>query len=106
MYVNTDGTKITEVKFDGKGCAICMACTSVLTEMIQNKNLDEVKNFQKDELLAELGLEHLIKTSPVRIKCALLSLKALKFGIYSYFVDKMNDVEAAGKLKEEAASLY
>jgi len=106
LYVNTDGTKITEVKFDGKGCAICMACTSVLTEMIQNKNLDEVKNFQKDELLAELGLEHLIKTSPVRIKCALLSLKALKYGIYSYFVDKMNDVEAAGKLKEEAASLY
>jgi len=36
----------------------------------------------------------------------LLSLKALKYGIYSYLVDKMNDVEAAGKLKEEAASLY
>ena len=53
LYVNVDGTKITEVKFDGKGCAICMACTSVLTEMIQNKTLDEVKNFQKDELLAE-----------------------------------------------------
>jgi len=106
LYVNTDGTKITEVKFDGKGCAICLACTSVLTEMIQNKYLVEVKNFQKDELLAELGLEHLIKTSPVRIKCALLSLKALKYGIYSYFVEKMNDVKAAGNLKEEAASLY
>ena len=60
LYVNVDGTKITEVKFDGKGCAICMACTSVLTEMIQNKNLDEVKNFQKEELLSELGLEHLM----------------------------------------------
>ena len=106
LYVNVDGTKITEVKFDGKGCAICMACTSVLTEMIQNKTLDEVKNFQKDELLAELGLEHLIKTSPVRIKCALLSLKALKYGIYSYFTEKMNDAESAGNLKEEAASLY
>ena len=106
LYVNVDGTKITEVKFDGKGCAICMACTSVLTEMIQNKTLDEVKNFQKDELLAELGLEHLIKTSPVRIKCALLSLKALKYGIYSYFTEKMNDVKSAGNLKDEAASLY
>jgi len=83
-----------------------MACTSVLTEMIQNKNLDEVKNFQKDELLAELGLEHLIKTSPVRIKCAVRSLKALKYGIYSYFVEKMDDVKAAGNLKDEAASLY
>ena len=83
-----------------------MACTSVLTEMIQGKTLDEVKNFQKDELLGELGLEHLIKTSPVRIKCALLSLKALKYGIYSYFAEKMNDVESAGNLKEEASSLY
>ena len=101
-----DKTTSGEVKFDGKGCAICMACTSVLTEMIKGKNLEEVKNFKKDDLLSELGLGHLIKTSPVRIKCALLSLKALKYGIYSYFVDKMNDVEAAGKLKEEAASLY
>jgi len=42
----------------------------------------------------------------VRIKCALLSLKALKYGIYSYFIEKMKDVKAAGNLKEEAASLY
>jgi len=106
LYANIDGSKISEIKFDGKGCAICMACTSVLTEMIQGKSLEEIKNFKKDDLLTELGLEHLIKTSPVRIKCALLSLKALKHGIYSYFVEKMNDVEAAGNLKEEAASLY
>jgi nitrogen fixation NifU-like protein len=83
-----------------------MACSSVLTEMIKGKTLDEVKKFEKDELLSELGLEHLIKTSPVRIKCALLSLKTLKFGIYSYFVDKMKDSESAGNLNEDAASLY
>jgi len=106
LYANIDGSKISEVKFDGKGCAICMACTSVLTEMIQGKSLEEIKNFKKDDLLTELGLEHLIKTSPLRIKNALLTLNALKHGIYSYFVEKMNDVEAAGNLKEEAASLY
>jgi len=106
LYISIDENKISDVKFDGKGCAICMACTSVLTEMIKGKTLDEVKNFQKDELLSELGLEHLIKTSPVRIKCALLSLKALKHGIYTFFVEKMNDTESAGNLKEEAANLY
>mgnify|MGYP001416199135 FL=1 len=53
--------------------------------MIKGKSLDDVKKFDKDELLSELGLQHLVKTSPVRIKCALLSLKSLKFGIYSYF---------------------
>ena len=106
LYLNIDDKKITDVKFDGKGCAICMACSSVLTEMIKGKNLEDVKKFEKDELLSELGLEHLIKTSPVRIKCALLSLKALKYGIYSYFDEKMNDAESAGNLKEEAANLY
>ena len=106
LYINIDENKVSNVKFDGKGCAICMACTSVLTEMIQGKTLDEVKNFQKDELLGELGLEHLIKTSPVRIKCALLSLKALKHVIYTFFVEKMNDTESAGNLKEEASNLY
>ena len=106
LYLNIDDKKITDVKFDGKGCAICMACSSVLTEMIKGKNLEDVKKFEKDELLSELGLEHLIKTSPVRMKCALLSLKALKYGIYSYFAEKMNDAESAGNLKEEAANLY
>ena len=106
LYLNIDGDKISDVKFDGKGCAICMACSSVLTEMIKGKTLEEVKKFEKDELLSELGLEHLIKTSPVRIKCALLSLKTLKFGIYSYFIDKMKDSESAGNLNEEAANLY
>ena len=106
LYLNIDDKKITDVKFDGKGCAICMACSSVLTEMIKGKNLEDVKKFEKDELLSELGLEHLIKTSPVRIKCALLSLKALKYGIYSYLAEKMNDAESAGNLKEEAANLY
>ena len=106
LYLNIDDKKITDVKFDGKGCAICMACSSVLTDMIKGKDLDAVQKFEKDELLSELGLEHLIKTSPVRIKCALLSLKALKYGIYSYFAEKMNDVESAGNLKDEAANLY
>ena len=95
LYLNIEGNKISDVKFDGKGCAICMACSSVMTEMIKGKSLDDVKKFDKDELLSELGLEHLIKTSPVRIKCALLSLKSLKYGIYSYFADKMLGSQAS-----------
>ena len=83
-----------------------MSGDPIYTEMIKGKSLDEVKNFDKDKLLSELGLEHLVKTSPVRIKCALLSLKTLKYGIYSYFVDKMKDSESAGNLNEEAANLY
>ena len=59
LYANIDGSKISEVKFDGKGCAICMACTSVLTEMIQGKSLEEIKNFKKDDLLTAVSYTHL-----------------------------------------------
>ena len=78
LYVNVDGTKISDVKFNGKGCAICMACTSVLTEMIKGKNLEEVKNFKKDDLLAELGLEHLIKNKSSTNQMCLTFFKGVK----------------------------
>lgn len=95
-----DNKTVSDIKFHGKGCAICMACSSVLTEMAKGKSLDEVKNIDKDDVLGELGLEHL---QAVRIKCALLSLKVLKYALYTYMGNHDIDV---GKLKEDAANLY
>lgn len=101
MKISDD--KVVDIKFHGRGCAICMACSSVLTEITKGKNLDEVKNISKHDVLSELGLEHL---QAVRIKCALLSLKVLKYALYSYLAKHVQNPETADKLKEEAASLY
>jgi len=98
-----DDDKITDIKFHGKGCAICMACSSVLTEIAKGKNIDDVRNISKNDVLGELGLENL---QAVRIKCALLSLKVLKFALYSYLGKHLKNSEDVDKLKEEAASLY
>ena len=95
--------KISDIKFHGKGCAICMACTSVLTELTKGKSIDDVKKINKNDILSELGLEHL---QAVRIKCALLSLKVLKYALYSYLAKHLKVTEDADKLKEQAASLY
>ncbi len=70
--------RVTDVKFTGRGCAVSQASTSILTELIQDMPLDEVKALTKDDLLDELG----IPVSPARMKCALLGLKVLKAGIY------------------------
>jgi nitrogen fixation NifU-like protein len=70
--------RVSEVRFSGHGCAISQASASMLTEAIQGKTLDELKTFSKDDLLDLLG----IPLGPVRIKCALLSLKVLKAGAY------------------------
>ena len=98
-----DENKVTDIKFHGKGCAICMACSSVLTEITKGKNIDEARAIEKNDVLSELGLEHL---QAVRIKCALLSLKVLKSALYTYIGKNLKDVEDVDKLKEEAANLY
>ncbi len=98
-----DDNKVTDIKFDGKGCAICMACSSVLTEITKGKSLDEVRKIEKNDILSELGLEHL---QAVRIKCALLSLKVLKSALYTYLGNNIKESQDMDKLKEEAANLY
>jgi len=95
--------KVSDIKFHGKGCAICMACSSVLTEIAKGKDIDEVRNISKHDVLSELGLEHL---QAVRIKCALLSLKVLKSALYSYLGKHLEDSKDVDTLKEEAANLY
>lgn len=98
-----DDNKITDIKFHGRGCAICMACSSVLTEITKGKTLDEARVIEKNDVLSELGLEHL---QAVRIKCALLSLKVLKSALYTYIGKHLENTQDLDTLKEEAANLY
>ena len=72
--------KITEVAFSGKGCAVSQAAASMLTDELIGMDLDQVRQYGKAELLDLIGLP--LDKNPVRLKCALLSLKALKVGVY------------------------
>ncbi|GAB4503788.1 MAG: SUF system NifU family Fe-S cluster assembly protein [Anaerolineales bacterium] len=77
LRVGKDG-RVKEAAFDGKGCAISQASADLLMEAIHNKPLEEVKQMSKQDVLDLLGIE----LGPVRLKCALLSLKVLKAGVY------------------------
>ncbi len=70
--------RVSEVRFSGKGCAISQASASMLTDEIKGKTLEELRHFDKQDLLDLLG----IPLSPARLKCALLALKVLKAGAY------------------------
>ncbi len=69
---------VTQAAFDGRGCAISQASASMMTEEIIGKSLEELKGWTKDDILDLLGIE----IGPVRLKCALLPLKALKAGVW------------------------
>lgn len=69
-----DGEVVEDVRFIGRGCAISQASTSILTEEVKGKTLDELRAIDRDHVLGNLG----ITISPARIKCALLGLKTLK----------------------------
>jgi len=69
---------IKEAVFSGEGCAISQASADLLVESIIGKSIEEVKSISKEDVLNLLGIE----LGPVRLKCALLSLKVLKAGVY------------------------
>lgn len=69
---------ITEATFDGQGCSISQASADLLVEHAVGKPLSEIKQFAKEDVIELLGIE----LGPVRLKCALLSLKVLKAGAY------------------------
>lgn len=77
LRVDAQG-RISEAAFSGEGCAISQASADLLTESIVGKSLEEIRELGKEDILEMLGIE----LSPVRLKCALLSLKVLKAGAY------------------------
>ena len=86
FLVIDENKKVVDVKFFGKGCAISTASASMLSEEIRGKNTEELKNLTKEKILEMLG----IPISPVRLKCALLSLDTLKNSIliFEKYVNK------------------
>jgi nitrogen fixation NifU-like protein len=73
-----DGDTIADVKFQGRGCAISQAATSMLMDMVRGRTAQEVAAMSSDELREEIG----IPLTPVRLKCALLGLGVLKVALH------------------------
>jgi nitrogen fixation protein NifU and related proteins len=69
-----DDGRVAEVAFEGQGCAISTAATSMLTDELVGKTPDELLGLSKDFVLELLGIE----ISATRLKCALLGLKCVK----------------------------
>ncbi len=74
FLVLDDCDRVKDVKFDGQGCAVSTASVSMLTDRIKGRPLADVMSIGERDILELLGIE----VGPMRMKCAMLSLRALK----------------------------
>jgi len=96
VYALVEDDVIQDVHFDGTGCAICMASTSVMTEALKGRTLAEMESLfgsfhelvtgPPDETADTEGLGKLavffgVREFPVRVKCATLPWHTLKAAI-------------------------
>ncbi|HEU4862249.1 MAG TPA: iron-sulfur cluster assembly scaffold protein [Candidatus Limnocylindria bacterium] len=66
--------RVTDVAFDGRGCAISQASASILTDDLRGLTLGELRDLDPAEVVANLG----VPIGPARLKCALLVYKVLQ----------------------------
>ena len=77
IQVNDDN-KIIDAKFKTFGCGSAIAASSLATEWIKNKTVDEANMIQNTEIVEELSLP------PVKIHCSVLAEDAIKAAIKDY----------------------
>jgi nitrogen fixation NifU-like protein len=77
IQVNDDGV-IEDAKFKTYGCGSAIASSSLLTEWVKGKNLDEAASIKNTEIAHELSLP------PVKIHCSVLAEDAIKAAVQNY----------------------
>ena len=80
IYLKLDGDRIGQISFEGEGCTISQASTSILTEELKGKSLTEVENMDYN-LISDLIGEELVKNRP---RCATLGLDTVKAALQEY----------------------
>jgi nitrogen fixation protein NifU and related proteins len=77
VELQIDDGVVRDVRFNGRGCAISQAAASMISDVVKGKTVDEVAALGREDVLEELG----IPLTPIRLKCALLSVSVLKVAL-------------------------
>ena len=91
VYLRIENGIVEEISFEGSGCAICTASTSMMTESVRGKSVEEVRELfdgfhhmltgiaeEQDVELGKLKVFEGVREYPVRVKCATLAWHTLR----------------------------
>ena len=79
VYIKVKDEKIEDIKFQTYGCAAAIASSSIATELVKGKTLDEAMKLSRDDVANELG-----GLPAVKMHCSNLASDALKEAIKDY----------------------
>jgi nitrogen fixation NifU-like protein len=96
IKVNPDTSVIEDAKFKTFGCGSAIASSSLATEWMKGKTIDEALAIKNTDIVEELALP------PVKIHCSVLAEDAIKAAIAD-LKTKQGDEEAAAQIKAMAA---
>jgi nitrogen fixation NifU-like protein len=82
LQIRVEDDVITDAKFKTYGCGSAIASSSLLTEWVKGRTLDEVKDIKNTDIVEELNLP------PVKIHCSVLAESAIKSAIKDYMDKK------------------
>ncbi len=87
LYIKVKNGVIVDVKFETYGCAAAIATSSVITDLVKGKTIDEAIKMTNKEIIDSLdGLP------PIKIHCSLLSVDALNEAIYDYLEKERKEI--------------
>lgn len=78
IFVDPDSGLISDAKFKTYGCGSAIASSSLLTEWVKGKTIDQVKEIKNNDIAEELALP------PVKIHCSVLAEDAIKAAVNDY----------------------
>ena len=78
LQIKVENDKIVDAKFKTFGCGSAIASSSLATEWVKGKSVDEAMTIQNTEIVEELSLP------PVKIHCSVLAEDAIKAAISDY----------------------
>jgi len=93
LQIEVEGDRIVDAKFKTFGCGSAIASSSLATEWIKGKTLDEAMGIKNTQIVEELSLP------PVKIHCSVLAEDAIKSAIADFKAKQENQVPAGQESK-------